>query len=102
MSAADDHTNRLVWVTDPHLDFVSLAEASDFCAAVAAERSDAVLVGGDVAEAPNVEFYLKMMEGTWECPSYFVLGNHDLYRGSIRQARARGAELARPAYRIQW
>ena len=82
MSAGATRTKRLVWVTDPHLDFVRPDTAADFCAAVAAEQPDAVLVGGDIGEAPNVEYFLRLLEGAWECPIYFVLGNHDFYRGS--------------------
>src|SRR5205814_6880233 len=45
---------------------------------------------------------LRLLEWSCECPVYFVLGNHDFYRGSIGQVRARVAELARASPWLRW
>jgi 3',5'-cyclic-AMP phosphodiesterase len=90
---------RLVWVTDIHLNFISMAEVEAFCHRIASARPDAVLAGGDIGEAPNVAHYLQILADRLERPIYFVLGNHDFYFGSITQVRREAAELMR---RSKW
>ncbi len=80
-------TMRAAWVTDIHLNFLNAARVEDFCAALRAESPDIVLVGGDIAEADTVEWYLKTMAADIRRPIYFVLGNHDFYQGSIPTVR---------------
>ena len=84
---------RLAWLTDLHLNFVSPRRIKAFIEEVAAEKPDAVLLGGDVGEAETVTGFLKRLAQAWQVPIYFVLGNHDFYHGSIRQVRAEIAEL---------
>ena len=79
---------QLAWVTDPHLNFVSSQRVAAFTAEVAASRPDAVLLGGDVGEAHEVASLLETLARAWSVPVYFVLGNHDFYRGSIAAVRA--------------
>jgi predicted MPP superfamily phosphohydrolase len=84
---------RVVWLTDLHLNFLPHDEAARFLDLVAAERPDAVLLGGDIAEAHDVDRYLQRIDERLGVPVYFVLGNHDFYHGSIRRVRQRVAEL---------
>jgi predicted MPP superfamily phosphohydrolase len=79
----------LAWMTDVHLNFLEPEEREAFLRDVAARPCDAVLVTGDLAEAPSLEAHLAAMERALARPIYFVLGNHDFYRGSIRDVRAR-------------
>ena len=72
---------RVAWLTDIHLDFLQPPEVDAFWDAVAAANPDAVLLGGDVAEAPTVIQFLEQMACRLSCPVFFVLGNHDYYRG---------------------
>src|SRR5262249_33147056 len=64
----------------------------------AALPADAFLLTGDVGEAHDVEAHLKALDDALGRPVYFVLGNHDFYRGSIAgvQAAVRGLCRARP------
>ena len=78
---------KLVWITDPHLNFVSEAQIRDFMATVRAHQPNAILVGGDIAQAHNLEPILRLMAETVDCPIYFVLGNHDYYGSSIAAVR---------------
>jgi predicted MPP superfamily phosphohydrolase len=78
---------RIAWTTDIHLNFVSPEGAEAYCAAVNDTRPDAVLVSGDIAEAPSVGRFLELMARRIAAPIYFVLGNHDYYFGSIRGVR---------------
>lgn len=90
---------RLVWVTDIHLNFVSMSEVEAFCDRIASERPDAVLVGGDIGEASDVVDYLQFLADRLKRPIYFVLGNHDFYFGSIARVRSEAEELTR---RSEW
>jgi 3',5'-cyclic AMP phosphodiesterase CpdA len=93
---------RLAWVTDPHLNFLQAEQVSDFCAALAAEEADAFLITGDLGEAPNVALYLNELDNTLGRPIYFVLGNHDFYRGSIAAVRARIEALCAACPNLHW
>ena len=79
--------NRVVWLTDLHLNFLSLRQTEEFLARVAAERPGAVLISGDIGEAPDVAGHLDRIALRLACPIYFVLGNHDFYFGSIERVR---------------
>src|SRR5579872_847526 len=82
-----DSLKRVVWLTDLHLNFLKLRQTEEFLARVNAERPDAVLIGGDIAEAPSVAGCLETIAARLTCPIYFVLGNHDFYFGSIERVR---------------
>jgi 3',5'-cyclic AMP phosphodiesterase CpdA len=84
---------RIVWLTDIHLNFLLAQQVADFLRSVAAERPDAVLIGGDIAESHNVCEYLSEIERALPAPIYFVLGNHDYYHGSVDDTRRRVAAL---------
>lgn len=79
---------RLAWLTDLHLNFVSRGNVKVLIQAVAAEKPDAVLLGGDIGEASSVADFLEMLARAWQVPIYFVLGNRDFYYGSIQQVHA--------------
>jgi predicted phosphohydrolase len=90
---------RLGWLTDLHLNFVPPLRRSTFYAQVRRERLDAVLLGGDIGEADSVTTLLAEMANELRIPIYFVLGNHDFYRGSIASVRE---DVAREAAEAQW
>jgi 3',5'-cyclic-AMP phosphodiesterase len=77
---------RLAWLTDIHLNFVD-DRTTDQLFEVVAEKADAVAISGDIAESHNVCHYLRRIDEIVRKPIYFVLGNHDFYRGSISQVR---------------
>lgn len=77
---------RLCWLTDIHLNFLRTPEASQrFGEYLCQEQEfDVVLVSGDIAEAPNVhDLISRFAKGVAPRLVYFVLGNHDFYRGSF-------------------
>jgi 3',5'-cyclic-AMP phosphodiesterase len=75
---------RLIWVTDPHLEF--LAEDADrkalFLEELGNTPGEAVLITGDVSNAANLEGDLELL-AQLNKPIYFLLGNHDFYGGSM-------------------
>lgn len=74
-------------MTDLHLNFLKPLALKAFYAKVAAERPDALLVTGDTAEADTLAGFLGDLAAI--APVYFVLGNHDFYRSTIREVRDR-------------
>ena len=74
---------KLVWITDPHLDFVGelalLALAKD----IRAHRPSALLVTGDLSTANLLPKHLVWLRAAVTCPVYLVLGNHDFYGGTF-------------------
>ena len=85
---------RVAWLTDVHLNFLDDPVRRRFVESVAAQSPDAVLISGDIAESPDVARHLQEMAGILRRPVYFVLGNHDFYRGSIARTREEVADLA--------
>jgi 3',5'-cyclic-AMP phosphodiesterase len=92
----------LSWATDVHLNFVPPAAAAELAAELARLGPDGIVISGDIAEAPDVLEKLEALAAAAERPVYFVLGNHDYYRGSIAGVRARLAEAARGPSRLRW
>jgi len=70
---------RAIWLTDIHLEFLDDGEVSAFLRSLGDQNADAVLISGDIAQAPTVAGYLSTIERFLEIPIYFVLGNHDYY-----------------------
>lgn len=87
------HAARFGWATDIHLNFLSGADLDAFCATLAASPAEAFVITGDIAEAPSFERLLSALGDAVQRPVYFVLGNHDAYRGSIAKARALACSL---------
>lgn len=94
---------RLAWLTDLHLNFVTdeyrLAALLDD---IEETEADAVLIGGDTGEANSFAEYLDQLAATLRAPVYFVLGNHDYYRGSIAAVRQAARLLGQQPGGPEW
>jgi predicted phosphohydrolase len=76
---------HLLWVTDPHLNFLEPGSARALGASLASRDPEAPLVvSGDISEAPYLLGDLRELAAGFGRPIFFVLGNHDYYRGSWR------------------
>ena len=84
---------RFAWLTDIHLNFLLTQQTLSFLRFVRSAEPDAVLISGDIAEAHNLCHYLELIDDELAVPVYFVLGNHDYYRGSIADVRGSVASL---------
>ena len=84
---------QLAWLTDLHLDFVGLDCIDGLYPRVRDGGADAVLISGDIAEAPGVEAYLELLGRQIDRPIDFVLGNHR--RGRVWPSRHRSLDRPR-------
>ena len=85
---------RLAWATDIHLNFLTSIDRSRFLDSIN-EQADALVVSGDIAESNSLGEVLRQMDAVLDMPVYFVLGNHDFYRGSVAGTRSTVAEIVR-------
>lgn len=92
---------QLAWITDIHLNFVDAPAKRRFFQSVA-EQADAVAISGDIAESHDVCRYLQKIEEIVQKPIYFVLGNHDFYRGSIPEVRRMVTETAEESKHLKY
>ncbi|MBY0397283.1 MAG: metallophosphoesterase [Thermoleophilia bacterium] len=93
---------RLAWLTDIHLNFVDAGQVDALCREIEATGADAVLLGGDIAEAEDLIGHLEGLDDRLARPIYHVLGNHDYYRGAIGAVRAEVSALATRRPRVRW
>lgn len=80
---------KYAFLTDIHLDCLTHEKLNDFLVACADPSIDYYLISGDIAQAPSVESFLKVMVDAWDKPIIFCLGNHDFWYGSIQGVRNR-------------
>jgi len=93
---------RAFWLTDIHLNFVPVQELADFFGTLAGKNPDVLLVSGDIGEAKTVRGYLRQIDEQIGVPTYFVLGNHDFYFGSIALVRREVSELCSELPRLHY
>ena len=85
---------KLAWVTDIHLNFLEFADRKRLYQDIVETKSNAVLISGDIAEAPTVSEILEEMAQHIAKPIYFVLGNHDYYQSSVANVRQKVIQLS--------
>lgn len=93
---------RLAWMTDIHLNFLGTMQIETWLNTVQRQDFHALLITGDIGEADSVADYLIRMSGRLNVPIYFVLGNHDYYRSSIEQVRAKMRRLDQEHVYLNW
>ncbi len=84
---------RLAWLTDIHLNFLNQSEITAFLESLPDSRPDSLVLTGDIGEADTISVYLAAIASKLGCPVFFVLGNHDFYRGSVAQVRTEMTRL---------
>jgi predicted MPP superfamily phosphohydrolase len=93
---------HLAWMTDIHLNFASRELIMVLARKILDAAPDAVLLGGDIGEADNVGKYVVRLGELLKIPIFFVLGNHDYYRGSIAKVRKKMADLSANHPGLHW
>lgn len=93
---------KLTWLTDIHLNFLEANGRVKFYDSVVTTHCDVVLISGDIAEAPLLINILKEMVEYIKKPIYFVLGNHDYYRGQVDKVRNDVCSLMETEKLLYW
>lgn len=93
---------RLAWITDIHLNFVQPSRVESFLQSLSETAVDAVLLSGDIGEANDVVLHLANLTNRLDCPIYFVLGNHDFYRGTMAGVRQKVRALCSACPTLVW
>lgn len=93
---------KFTWLTDIHLNFLEQEARLLFYQDILKTNCDAILISGDIAEAPSIAEILQEMCTHTNKPIYFVLGNHDYYRGQIDQVREEMTFLTKSQPLLHW
>jgi len=93
---------ELAWLTDIHLNFLNRDMRSNFYQEIISTTCDAVLISGDIAEASTLVKLLNEMLEAIKRPIYFVLGNHDYYRGQIQEVKQAMMTLSKENNQLHW
>lgn len=95
-------TKKLAWLTDIHLNFLKQGAREKFYQKVAESTADAILITGDIAEAPSICELLTEFSSHIDKEFYFVLGNHDYYRGDVVSVRNAIRDLCEQNKKLRW
>lgn len=93
---------RVAWLTDIHLEFLMPHQIDAFIGTVAATDPDLLAITGDIAQAPMLRQVLRYIAHQLVKPVYFVLGNHDFYRGDVEPVRQEMTDLTREVSGAAW
>lgn len=82
---------KLIWCSDVHLNFLGKNPElrQEFYKQLRDSEGESILITGDIAESHNIEQYLSELSKYAEKQIYFVAGNHDYYRSSLKEVRAK-------------
>jgi Icc-related predicted phosphoesterase len=84
---------RVVWLTDLHLNHCQDDYVEQFFGEVQEYEPHALLISGDFSESFQLLRYLRWLDSFFDCPIFFVLGNHDYYFSKIGYVRAKMKRL---------
>jgi 3',5'-cyclic-AMP phosphodiesterase len=93
---------RLGWLSDLHLNFLQEDQLQSFIQDLSSTHVDAWLISGDLAEAPTIVQYLQLLQENLGPPIYFVLGNHDFYRGSFARVHEEVDAFTKGHTNLHW
>ncbi len=94
--------NKIAWLTDIHLNFLNINERKDFYRQVDKTDADVILITGDIAEATNICEIMQEFSVSTTKHTYFILGNHDYYHGSVSDIRSKITAVCSENNRITW
>ncbi len=95
-------SDKLAWLTDIHLNFIDDIARQKFYQEIVNTQCDGVLISGDIAEAPSLVDILNEMASYINKPIYFILGNHDYYKGQITEVRDAMTILTEENNKLFW
>ena len=75
--------NRIVWLTDIHLNFLPENGLETLAIEILKSRPDQIWITGDIADSTTLAERLNRLSELLDRPIRFVLGNHDYYHSSF-------------------
>ena len=91
---------KLIWISDPHFEFLMTSQVRQFLSTLP-EQGDTLLFTGDITNVRNIrEQWTQIAE--LNMTTYFVLGNHDYYGGSIDYVQKTIQELTKQFPNLHW
>jgi predicted MPP superfamily phosphohydrolase len=93
---------KLLWLTDIHLNFLDEEARFSFYQDIKKMNANALLISGDIAEANSIAIILREISKEINKPIYFVLGNHDYYRGRIDEVHLQISEVMQREPLVHW
>lgn len=93
---------KIAWITDIHFNFLEPEQILKFLEKLQSKNADVVLMSGDIGEANTLFDYLTMIHESISAPIYFVLGNHDYYKGTIKNVRSSLKHFSVTYTRLVW
>ena len=96
------NNTNLAWLTDIHLNCIDDAARQKFYQEIVDTHCDEILISGDIAEAPCLVDVLNEMANYTNKPIYFVLGNHDYYKGQVNAVRDAMIDLTKTNNKLFW
>lgn len=93
---------KLAWATDIHIDCCRTDWLEELYGEVLEAQPDALLITGDITQAPHLGWTLGRLENLFRLPVYFVLGNHDYYGSSIVKVRRSMSRFSRQFPLLHW
>jgi 3',5'-cyclic AMP phosphodiesterase CpdA len=93
---------QLLWLNDIHLNFLLGDSVAQFLQHIADLDPAGLLIGGDIGESDTCVGFLERMAETLDRPIYFILGNHDYYRGSLAGVNGQIESLCRRVKNLHW
>lgn len=94
--------NKIAWLTDIHLNFLNAQSRKQFYQNIDQTECEAILITGDIAEAPSVCQILHEFSEHTNKKIYFVLGNHDYYSGTVVDVREKITALCAQNNKLVW
>lgn len=86
---------KYAWCSDIHLDhLINELQIEEFANQLINDNPAGIFVTGDISNAKQLVYHLSVLERNTQRPTYFVLGNHDYYGGSIDDVRKSMRELS--------
>lgn len=92
---------KLAWLTDIHLDFLSVHERRKFLGRLSQLDADALVITGDLADGDVLPDVLPEIDALG-LPVYFVLGNHDYYGRTMARLRRNVRDVVAQSQNLTW
>lgn len=93
---------RLLWLTDPHLNFSSYFSLLNFLNRLDNLVFDRLVITGDISDGFSLKRHITMLAKKVTRPISFVLGNHDFYGRCMGDVQNEVLELVEDFPHLEW